>query len=296
MIGFSIEPMPSTSQRTRSPGSRKTGGSRKTPTPDGVPVAITSPASSVMAAEMNAMSEGTSQIMSAVEASCIWCSSPSLVIRQLRRRTPPAGSISSAVTNTGPIGRNVSLPFARSHWPSPFSPSPSAAGVPCQSRALTSFTDDVAGDVRHRFLDRHSSRLFGDHDAELDLEIERVGPLWTDDRFPLCDDRVRELREDQGAIGTRAAAFSDVILVVQPDAHDLPGPGHRGCRRQLGRVRRYAVDDDPAIAIEGSLNHLLAEGPGSIREEPHRARRSARRGRRSGRLAWGDARARRRVA
>src|SRR3954468_9975798 len=127
--------------------------------------------------------------------------------------------------------------------------------------------DDVAGDVRHRFLDRDASRLFGDHDAELDLEIERVGPLWTDDRFPVCDDRVRELREEQGAIGTRAAAFSDVILVVQPDAHDLPGPGHRGCRRQLGRVRRYAVDDDPAIAIEGSLDDLLAEGPGSIREE-----------------------------
>ena len=41
-------PIPSTSQRTRSPGSRKTGGSRKTPTPDGVPVAMTSPGSRVM--------------------------------------------------------------------------------------------------------------------------------------------------------------------------------------------------------------------------------------------------------
>ena len=35
MTGFSTVPMPSTSQRTQSPGSRKTGGSRKTPTPDG---------------------------------------------------------------------------------------------------------------------------------------------------------------------------------------------------------------------------------------------------------------------
>ena len=48
MTGFSTVPIPSTSQRTRSPGSRNTGGSRNTPTPDGVPVAMRSPGSSVI--------------------------------------------------------------------------------------------------------------------------------------------------------------------------------------------------------------------------------------------------------
>jgi hypothetical protein len=33
MTGFSTEPIPSISHLARSPGSRKTGGSRKTPTP-----------------------------------------------------------------------------------------------------------------------------------------------------------------------------------------------------------------------------------------------------------------------
>ena len=52
MTRFSTRPIPSTSQRTVSPGSRNTGGSRKTPTPDGVPVIRRSPGSSAMYAEM----------------------------------------------------------------------------------------------------------------------------------------------------------------------------------------------------------------------------------------------------
>ena len=59
-IGFSTEPIPSTSTRTRSPGSRKTGGSRNTPTPAGVPVAMTSPGSSVIDCEMKLTSVGMS--------------------------------------------------------------------------------------------------------------------------------------------------------------------------------------------------------------------------------------------
>src|SRR5229473_64113 len=46
---FSIAPIPDTSQRTTSPGWRKTGGCMPTPTPSGVPVAIRSPGSSVKA-------------------------------------------------------------------------------------------------------------------------------------------------------------------------------------------------------------------------------------------------------
>src|SRR5690606_539156 len=43
-------PIPSRSIRTVSPLFKNTGGSRNTPTPDGVPVEIKSPGSSVMAA------------------------------------------------------------------------------------------------------------------------------------------------------------------------------------------------------------------------------------------------------
>src|SRR4029077_5898888 len=62
-IGFSTQPIPSISQRARSPGRRKTGGSRKTPTPDGVPVAMMSPGSSVIDLLMNSMSSAMFQIM-----------------------------------------------------------------------------------------------------------------------------------------------------------------------------------------------------------------------------------------
>ena len=46
--GFSSTPMPATSTRTTSPFFRNTGGLKPMPTPTGVPVAITSPGSSVM--------------------------------------------------------------------------------------------------------------------------------------------------------------------------------------------------------------------------------------------------------
>lgn len=48
----SSAPMPSISHRSRSPGLRKTGGFRKTPTPAGVPVRMRSPASRGATAEM----------------------------------------------------------------------------------------------------------------------------------------------------------------------------------------------------------------------------------------------------
>jgi len=50
--------MCSTSTSIRSPGLRNTGGLRANPTPAGVPVAITSPGSSVMLFVMNSMISG----------------------------------------------------------------------------------------------------------------------------------------------------------------------------------------------------------------------------------------------
>ena len=150
-------PMPSISQRIRSPGSRKTGGSRKTPTPDGVPVAMMSPGSRVIERLMNAISAGTSPIRSLVEPSCMRCSVPSGVIRQLRRRRPALGSSSSRVTKAGPIGRNVSLALGAQPLAVAL-----LAGLQGRRRALPVagadvVDDDVAGDVVHGIGHGHAT-------------------------------------------------------------------------------------------------------------------------------------------
>ena len=66
--------MPAISTSKTSPSLRKRGGSKPTPTPSGVPVAITSPGDSVTLREMAAISVRTSKIRSAVLLS--WRSSP----------------------------------------------------------------------------------------------------------------------------------------------------------------------------------------------------------------------------
>ena len=47
-IRWFCSPSPSTDKRTRSPGFKKRGGLKPMPTPDGVPVGITSPGSKVV--------------------------------------------------------------------------------------------------------------------------------------------------------------------------------------------------------------------------------------------------------
>src|ERR1041385_3099195 len=74
-------PLPSISPSTLSPGLRNTGGTRAKPTPEGVPVLMISPGSSVIPAERLSMVVGISKIMSRVLPSCI--TSP--LTRQMRR-------------------------------------------------------------------------------------------------------------------------------------------------------------------------------------------------------------------
>ena len=61
--------MPSIDTSTVSPPWRYTGGSKPIPTPDGVPVAITSPGCSLTAAEMASISVAMSKIRSETGAS-----------------------------------------------------------------------------------------------------------------------------------------------------------------------------------------------------------------------------------
>ena len=172
------------------------------------------------------------------------------------------------MTRTGPIGRNVSEPLARSHWPSPFSPSRKAGGLPCQSRARDVVDDDVAGDVVHRLVLRDAAGGLADDDAQLDLEVERMAALGPDDRLAVADDRVRELREQQRPIGdVPAGALGDVRPIVEPDADDLSRSFDRrsGHFDQLGAADGLGLAADDAGAAAGDAG---AADPLGAADEP----------------------------
>src|SRR3984957_821689 len=109
-ISFSSTPMPPISMRTTSPPLRYFGGSKPTPTPAGVPVAITSPGCSVIPADNVSMILGMSKINKRVFELCR--SSP--LTEQLMGVSPM--SMSSRVTAKGPMGQKVSCDLPMSHW------------------------------------------------------------------------------------------------------------------------------------------------------------------------------------
>ena len=121
--GLDSTPRPSTSTSTTSPGLRNTGGFRAKPTPGGVPVAITSPGSSVTVCDRNDTMWSMPKISWSVDESCI-------VLPLSRRRIRSACGLptASCVTMAGPMGAKVSHDLPRCHWPS----------ANCRSRALTS--------------------------------------------------------------------------------------------------------------------------------------------------------------
>ena len=108
---------------TLSPGCRYFGGFMPRATPDGVPVAMMSPGSSVIPLEMYAMSSGTPVIICAQLAS--WRTSP---FTRVRSRISATGGAAAASSRTGPSGANVSRALPRIH----------CGSVPCRSRAETS--------------------------------------------------------------------------------------------------------------------------------------------------------------
>ncbi len=117
--------MPSISTRTTSPAARKRGGFIAMPTPEQVPVASTSPGSSVITVERCSICCHTSWIRSAVDACCR--SSPLTNVRSI---SACGSGTSSAVTSQGPIGPCVSHDL----------PSVKVGLFCCQSRTDTSST------------------------------------------------------------------------------------------------------------------------------------------------------------
>src|SRR5215470_5498745 len=105
LMVFSRVPSPSMVTRTTSPPRRYRP--RPAPTPDGVPVAITSPGSSVTTSLAAAISSATGQTMSAVDSSC--CSSPFTHSRS--RRSCGSGTRKAGV-RPGPRGSEPSMDLA----------------------------------------------------------------------------------------------------------------------------------------------------------------------------------------
>src|SRR3989442_38196 len=93
------------------------------PTPSGVPVAITSPGSSVKPCESTAMHSSTGKII--LEVWLDWRVSP---FTRIAMASVCGSGISSAGTSTGPLGQNVSGGLPLNPWPGSF----------CRSRAVTS--------------------------------------------------------------------------------------------------------------------------------------------------------------
>src|ERR1700730_14358264 len=92
------------------------------PTPAGVPVAITSPGSSVITCAIHLIITSMEKIISAMRSDCFF--SPFRSVSTLV--SGEGGSVSS----TGPGGHNGTNPFARPHWLSLF----------CRSRAVASLS------------------------------------------------------------------------------------------------------------------------------------------------------------
>src|SRR2546425_13305723 len=111
---FRSVPIPSTETST-------TSSATSGPTPAGVPVAITSPGTSVIMREIQRTRKGTGKVINEVRADCrctpLTCVSTS------------TSCGSSSVSICGPTGQNVSKPFPRVHCPSLF----------WRSRAVRSF-------------------------------------------------------------------------------------------------------------------------------------------------------------
>src|SRR6202042_1657580 len=102
---FSRLPRPSMVTRTTSPAFRYRP--RPAPTPDGVPVAMTSPGSSVTTSLAAGIRSATEQILSAVDSSCCSSSFP----HRRSRRSCGSGTRNAGV-RPGPSGSEPSMDLA----------------------------------------------------------------------------------------------------------------------------------------------------------------------------------------
>src|SRR3954447_7201681 len=108
--GLRNVPIPSISISTSSPGASETGGSRKIPTPAGVPLRVKAPGRSVKTLETCATIARTPKMRPAVVESC--SASPFTLCTILRSSASPS---SETAAIAGSSGQNVAKLLARSH-------------------------------------------------------------------------------------------------------------------------------------------------------------------------------------
>ena len=104
-----------------------------------------------------------------------------------------------------------------------------------------------------------------DDDPELDLEIERVRALRPDDRFPIADDGVPELREERRPCRRLDALLGDVVAVVEADADHLAGVLEG---RQRFELAPTSTDIGAGLGRAGLLEDLVPAPFGKGQIEP----------------------------
>ena len=219
------------STTTSSPSRRNRGGSRKTPTPPGVPVAMTSPGSRVMNREQKAMRLGTSWTISDVLAS--WMTSP--LTRQRMRSAP---GIRQLVGGHDPRSDRAERVEALAAHPLAVA----ELQVACRDVIETGIPEDVIERLRRRDVARRPA----DHDGQLRLVVDLTGVgVPPHDVGSVADEAVRELGEDD-RIGRRGLALLGGVLVVVPAHGD-----------DLARVRDRRQEID---VRQGMRRHRTTRG------------------------------------
>ena len=179
------------------------------PTPAGVPVRIRSPGSSVNAPEAWAMSAGTSKIRSLVAR----------VLQQLGAEPlgdPESRSVAELVDRHERRQEGAERVEALRADP---------LLVPGLDRPRADVVrDGVPGDVGERVVARDPPPAASDHHGELCLRVHVRVFAREHDRLAGLDQRGRELGEQDRRLGQIASLLGGVIVVVQPDADDLPRP------------------------------------------------------------------------
>ena len=270
MTGFSTEPMPSISQRTRSPGWRKTGGSRKTPTPAGVPVAMRSPGSRVIDRLMYSISSATPQIMSDGVA----------VLHQDargRRPAPDPGIDPRAQAEGLRVRDLVGGDEDRAHRQE------RVGALGAQPLAVA---DLALGEGRRDALPVAGADVVDDHVAR-DV-VERLGratrawavvPMTTPSSTsrsravvpsgrtigsPSAMTALANFEKRSGRVGECPAALGGMLPVVEPDADDLARDGER---RDDARRRRAAI---PAAPLSVAARRRMSSSASGSRSRPDR--------------------------
>ena len=228
-------PRPATPRSTTSPGLRNSGGLQPAPTPEGVPVAITSPGSKVMNSLRWLIRKATGKIMSAVLPVC-----RRLPLTSSHRSRRCGSATSSRVTSHGPIGAKLSELLPLTNWP-PRS---------FWKRALRNVVDHgIPGHVIECARLGHIAGAHPDDHRQFHLPVGFQRAARDDDRIVGTAQRGDRLGEHQRLGSRRRTGFLSVASVIQADAENLADASHRraeahGCLDQ--RQRRWVDRRQPA--------------------------------------------------